>query len=313
MHTVQLSNDECKLSFLNYGARIIDWQVNLGSAWRPIVLHYPKLDDYINDRFYLGAICGPYANRIANGVVDTQCSKMFKFSCNDGVHHLHGGFNGLHKHYWDVFEQTANSVTFVYLHPDGTDGYAGPMSFKACYTLIEKSLTLTLTCQSKSLSIIGPTGHAYFNLNGVNTALSGLAQYLQSDAEWLTPLNNQGLPVGSELQVSDSELNFQQARLLTSGSQLDKLDNNFVFSENKNRSILIDAEDQLCLSVSSDYPAVQLYSGRFLDQPFKSNQAVCIEPHYGADAPNRVNRFDYLIKPGEVWRKTINYQLRLLK
>lgn len=311
MHTFELWNAESKLTLFNYGARIIDWQVKLGNEWRPIVLRYKSLDDYVDDPFYLGAVCGPFANRIANGCINAE-SNRFELSCNDGVNHLHGGFSGLDKQTWRLRARTENSVTFECQHADGQDGYPGPMSFEAIYTLEGKCLTLSLSCQSETFSVIGPTGHAYFNLNGADSLVSGLEQYLQSDAELLTPFNAQGLPIGNEQRTHGSGLNFDQARLLSSAPHLKKLDNNFVFEEGKNKSKLEDFNKQLSLSVTSDYPAVQLYSGSFLNKPFSANQGICVEPHFGADSPNRVNNFDWLIKPGQIWQKTIEYQLSVI-
>lgn len=308
MESFQLTNDDIKITLLNYGARIIDFQVRCGETWRPIVLRYPKVEDYVNDPFYLGAICGPYANRIANGYVD-QDNIQAQLSCNDGKNHLHGGFNGLDKQYWHIANQTGNSVTLRHQHEDSEDGYPGPMVFEVTYSLLDKCVTLNINCRTDSTTILGPTGHAYFNLNGIESQRSGLEQYLQSDAKWLTPFDTSGLPNGEERAAKGSELDFEHPKLLSTSDRFVTLDNNYVFEKGQNKSIIADAQRKLFLSVSSDYPAVQLYTGSFLDGPFTTNQGICIEPHFGANAPNRENNFDWTVMPGKVWHKTIQYQL----
>lgn len=307
MKTYELMSDDIKLTLLDYGARIIDLQVRLGQVWRPIALAYAHVDDYIDDPFYLGAICGPYANRIAGGEVKDQGFHA-QLSRNDGSNHLHGGFNGLDKQYWQVTKQTSDCVVFQHQHKDGTDGYAGPITFEVTYRLLDKCVTLDIDCYSDSSTIVGPTGHTYFNLNGIHSSLSGLEQFLQSDGKWLTPFDDHGLPNGPECLVQDSELNFTQPTLLSSSDKFSKLDNNFVFETGRSTSLLADANKQLFLSVTSDYPAAQLYSGSFLDNPFYPNQGVCIEPHFGANAPNRANDYDCQTTPGRAWHKTISYQ-----
>src|SRR5580765_6349900 len=58
-----------------------------------IVLGHDVLDDYRDNRDYIGAIIGRYANRIANARF-TLDGATFKLTANDGPNCLHGGRRG---------------------------------------------------------------------------------------------------------------------------------------------------------------------------------------------------------------------------
>ena len=308
MKTFTLANASCQVTLLDLGARLIDWQVDVAGKSRHIVLAYPNIEDYLDDNFYLGAVCGPYANRLAKGQVKTTNS-LFSVTRNDGENHLHGGSSGFDKQIWRVTEKKADSILFEYQHADGQDGYPGPICISVEYRLTANSLTMDMRCSVDKPTIVGPTGHAYFNLNGTNSDLIGLDHYLQCNARKVTPLASDGIPDGEERSLEQGAFDFTQLKRLSSDPTLKELDNNFVFDGAPPCSTLTDIEQQLSLEVRSNYPAVQLYTGSFLSGQFKPNQGVCIEPHYGANAPNRQNDYDWLAEPGTTWHKFIEYKL----
>ena len=61
-----------------------------------IVLGYKDNNEYLNDKYYMGAIIGRYANRIAKGSFKLN-DKIIKIDKNENNNHLHGGNNGFHK------------------------------------------------------------------------------------------------------------------------------------------------------------------------------------------------------------------------
>ena len=78
IETFELKNKfKDKIEILNYGARIYKWSINTKENFREIILRYPQPNDYINDPFYLGAIVGPYANRIAHSRVYLNKKNIF--------------------------------------------------------------------------------------------------------------------------------------------------------------------------------------------------------------------------------------------
>ena len=56
MKIIELKSDAMRVTISDFGARILDWQVQVNGSYRPIVLKYNNEADYLSDQFYLGAI-----------------------------------------------------------------------------------------------------------------------------------------------------------------------------------------------------------------------------------------------------------------
>ena len=68
----------------NYGATVTElWVPNKKGELIDVVLGYDSLDGYKSHTFYIGAICGRYANRIANGEF-TLDGVSYKLARNNG-------------------------------------------------------------------------------------------------------------------------------------------------------------------------------------------------------------------------------------
>ena len=90
-----ISNDVGdEVCITNFGARIIQWYTEVAGDERNIVLGYSSLADYQEDPFYLGAIVGPYANRIAKAKINIHGEEI-ELTANEGSNQLHGGPNAL--------------------------------------------------------------------------------------------------------------------------------------------------------------------------------------------------------------------------
>ena len=78
----------------NFGAKIVSIFVpdNKGT-FADIVLGYETIDGYIKGNPYFGAICGRYANRIANGKFVIE-GRTYQLPVNNGPNSLHGGPEG---------------------------------------------------------------------------------------------------------------------------------------------------------------------------------------------------------------------------
>ena len=61
-----------------------------------IVLGYDDAASYVQNRGSAGAICGRYANRIANAHF-TLDGEIHALSANEPPNHIHGGFGGFSK------------------------------------------------------------------------------------------------------------------------------------------------------------------------------------------------------------------------
>jgi aldose 1-epimerase len=89
-----------EMRVINYGAIIVSLKVpDKTGALGDIVLGYNRIDDYVKDTPYFGAVVGRYGNRIGNARF-TLDGKTYRLTANDGVNSLHGGLKGFDKLLW---------------------------------------------------------------------------------------------------------------------------------------------------------------------------------------------------------------------
>jgi len=282
------------LTIINFGARLTRWQTKVNDEIRNIVLGYKELEDYLTDQSFLGAIVGPFANRIAGARCNIS-GKEITLMPNEGENQLHGGDNALANQFWLCENHSANSLTLTCELKDGVNGYPGDINVTVHYEITETNeLIIAMKVNTDKVTIAGPTAHPYFNLNKDHDSTQ---HSLQIFSEHYTPVNNVGIPVGEIRKVVGSEYDFQASRLVSCKANSKPLDNNFLTSltdttivEDCNKqATLISDDKQLTLHASSNYPAIQIYTGQHLQAPFVKHQGVCLEPQFCPDSPNQQN------------------------
>src|SRR5262249_45784573 len=111
---------------ITFGATLISLKTpDRSGNMADVVLGYKDLDGYVNDKAYLGATVGRYANRIANGKF-TLDGKTYQIPKNNGENALHGGIKGFNKHLWTAHEVSSpngQAVRFSYVSKDGEEGF----------------------------------------------------------------------------------------------------------------------------------------------------------------------------------------------
>ena len=293
----------------NYGARLLQWHTEVDGVERNVVLGYTSLTDYPNDPFYLGAVVGPFANRIGDSrfIVDDE---EFNLDANEGRHHLHGGRSAIADMFWQVSEQTTHAITLQCEIADGFNGYPGPINFKVVYRLNDEgALIIDLYASSEKATVVGPTSHPYFNLAGVGNDYR--QHVLQIFAENYTEIDEKSIPTGEILPVDGTPLDFRQPRILSDDKDRDNVDHNFTVRSKSEgpQAILISPDKKLQLHVTSDYPGIQVYTGHHLNGKFESKEGLCLEPQFYPNSPN-IDTFPfYLTTPNEPFKAQIKYQL----
>jgi aldose 1-epimerase len=303
-----------ELTILSKGATLARWTCVLDGAVRDLLVHYPQHSGYLTDSCYLGAVVGPYANRIANSSFcldrHSQVPQFVQLEANEGPHHLHGGRIGLHQLLWQAQPTGHDKLVLVTEVPDGQGGYPGPMMFRLTYQLSAPAaglseLSVLIEASASQATLIGPTLHPYFNLSGDNTAVD--AHLLQLSAAHYTAIDAACIPSGELCKVQDSVFDFRQSRPL---GQI-RLDHNFVVHGDLQQSAarLTSPDGQLMLEVCSDYPGLQVYSGDHLQHPFRPRQGICLEPQFFPDSPNQKGFPFHFTKPGQPFVAKIRYLL----
>jgi aldose 1-epimerase len=319
------------MKVINFGAVVTSLTVpDRNGKYEDIVLGYDSLQDYINGKSYFGAIVGRYGNRIGKGQF-TLKGKKYQLTVNDGENHLHGGKIGFDKVFWDakiVQDSTAQSLELTYVSQDGEEGYPGRVILTVTYTLTDKNeLRIEYKGMTDKVTILNPTHHSYFNLSGSfkNTILDHLLT-IESDA--ITPVDKGLIPTGKLLDVTKTPMDFRTptpigARINDQFEQLifgKGYDHNWVIKNYIKGKIhkaaeLYEQKSGRLMTVYTDQPGIQFYSGNFLDGTAKGKgvsyqlrTGLCLEAQCYPDSPNKPEFPSVTLRPGEIYEQTTIYQ-----
>lgn len=243
-----------------------------------IVLGYEHWTDYRENPAYFGVVVGRVAGRIRNAEFELNDQSYLLFA-NDGVNHLHGGVSGFSHAIWrgEPFE-TADCVGVRFSHRSvhGEDGYPGTLAMTVSYELDRANcLRIRYEGSSDQPTLLNPTNHSYFNLSG-DGKRDILDHELQIDSSRFLELDEELLPTGRMLPVTDSPFDFRKPRALRTGandfSRQNELagngyDHPFLFDPHgSHRAVLRDPASGRTLTLESDAQAVVVYSGNQLHE-----------------------------------------------
>lgn len=331
INQVTLTNSNgVSVDVINYGGIITrietpDSNGNMGN----VVLGLDNLEDYTNATTYFGAIIGRFGNRIANGKFSLNGTD-YQLATNDGDNHLHGGVQGFDKKVWTMVPfSTENSagVTLSLVSPDGDQGYPGELTTQVTYTLTNKNtLDMQFVAKTNKPTIINMTQHSYFNLAGKGDILD---HQMQINSNAITPVDGGLIPTGELMQVAGTPFDFRNPKAIGKEINIDdeqlKLgkgyDHNFVLKNKPNHDLIeaanvYEPSSGRTLTVYTEEPAVQFYSGNFLDGSSKQASGLvhklrsgfCLEPQHFPDAPNQPTFPSTTLLPSEVYSTRIVYE-----
>jgi aldose 1-epimerase len=326
-----LSNSQgMKVSISTFGATVTAlWVPDRNGRLADVVLGYDSLADYQQGSSYFGAIVGRYGNRIGKGHFKLD-EKDYQLTINDGENHLHGGKTGFNKLVWQAQPLSGDFFTglaLTLISPDGEQGYPGTVKLTVTYMLTEKNeLRIVYEGTTDKPTVLNPTHHSYFNLSGSFTSPI-LDHLLMIDADAITPVDQGLIPTGKLMDVAGTPMDFLKptaigARINEPFEQLTfgkGYDHNWVLNrfDGKVREVaeLYDPKSGRLLTVLTDQPGLQFYSGNFLDGKSKGKGVVfqyrtglCLETQCFPDSPNKPSFPSATLRPGEVYRQTTIYQ-----
>ncbi len=252
---------------LTYGARLSAlWAPDRAGVLADVVLGYDQLSDWRSQGGYLGATCGRYANRIANGrfVFD---GRDVQLDCNEGDQHLHGGVAGLDAKHWRIADQSDSHVTLCTTSPDGDMGYPGTLTAQVTYLVQDLHLQIVMEAQADAPTVVNMVNHAYFNLAGHGVG-HVLDHELHVDADFFLPVDDRLIPTGEVRSVAGTDFDFREVRPI--GGRMPGpggFDHNFCLSAPLDTDGLrpcLRASDPASgrrLQIRTTEPGVQLYTG----------------------------------------------------
>lgn len=332
----QLSNSHgIEVEILNLGGIIRSIRVpdSLGKK-ENIVLAYDDLDSYLHDPYYLGAIVGPFANRIASSKV-SLLGETVDFEKGLNGHHLHSENAGINRRFWRSDSKCSeydNQIRLTLDLKDGEGGYPGNRKINAVFNLNEDNLLkIELSATTDKPTIVNLSNHCYFNLSGPdfwNTPFSISDHQLKINANQYLPVDRELIPTGDKNDVDGSPFNFKKLvpikNLITENnpqlSYADGFDHCFCLDKNsskKSSAELVDKASGRCMQIYTNQPGLQFYSGNHLGQgcitstentnhrQFSKSAGVCLEPQAFPNSPNQPSFTNTVLMPGQTYLNQI--------
>jgi len=326
-----LKTAEIEVRVTAFGARLVSVKsADKNGKFADVVTGYDMLDGYLADTPHFGSIVGRFGNRIALGKF-TLDGKQYQIPINNGVNALHGGTVGFDVKVWDA-KEVPNGVEFTLVSPDGDMGFPGTLTAKVKYTVSGHTLRLDYAVSTDKATIANLTNHAYFNLNGDDQG-NILDHVVHIDADKFTPTDAGLIPTGAILPLAGTPLDFKKPTAV--GARIDEgfeplklaggYDHNFILNGEAGKmhlaATVISPESGRKLTVETTEPAVQFYTGNFLDGTITGRHGVkyqkrsgfCLETQHFPDAPNHANFPSTQVRPGVTRHSTTTFSFTVVK
>lgn len=315
----------------NYGARVVSlWTPDREGRYEDIVLGYENIGRYIDNtgERFLGAVVGPYANRIAKGRF-TLDGAEYTLPLNNNGQTLHGGLKGVDRVVWDVVSATDNKLVLHYLHPDGQDGFPGNLDIEMTYSLTpDNEFRVDYKATTDKPTVANFSHHPFFNLKGEGNG-TVLDNVLTINASHTTPVDSVLIPTGQIAPVEGTPFDFREPhaigeRIGADNQQLRNgggYDHNWVIDRKTESGIeqvatVWEPASGRTIEVLSDQPGLQVYSGNFFDgksigkygKPQRYRESLALETQKFPDSPNHDNFPSTVLRPGETYTQVCIYK-----
>lgn len=324
-----------QVAITNYGGRVVALTVpDKNGAMTDITLGYDSLNHYrTRSETYFGALIGRYGNRIAKAKF-TLDGKTYQLAANNGVNSLHGGPRGFHNQVWDAVQKDERTLELSYLSKDGEEGYPGNLTVKVIYTLTDANeLKIDYEAGTDQTTVVNLTNHAYFNLNGQGNATI-TDHMLTIYASKYSAVDTTLIPAGDPVAVEGTPFDFRTSKQIGKEINADHVqiknglgyDHNFVLDKKQANALekaasVYSTATGILMDVYTTEPAIQFYSGNFLDGKLVGKQqkayghrsAFCLETQHYPDAPNQPSFPSTTLTPGKKYQTTTIYQFGIQK
>ena len=305
-----------RVDTINFGAIITGiWVPDIAGRFDNVVLGYDDHRAYRPCPFYMGAVIGRHAGRIAHGRARLG-DRDLHFPRNAGDHHIHGGAQGFHKKFWRRDRargaSDGQSVTYALVSPGGENGYPGAVTARVKYTLTDADeLIVDYSAHTSADTFVNLTQHSYFNLSG--DALPNIQDHeLVVAAQEVLEIDSDGIPTGRKRPVEGGDFDFQRSRRIDAMAH--RLDHDYLLTAEEGECKWAGAVRYVPsgrkIEIYTDQPALHVYAGANLTGAraggFPPCSGICLEAQGLPDAPNHPTFPSALLKAGDTYqRRTI--------
>ncbi len=323
-------SDSFKVAVTNYGARIVSIELpDKNGEMTDVVLGFDSIQGYLDSPdVYFGPVVGPVGNRIAKGKF-TLNDVEYNLAINNGVNHLHGGTNGLHKVVWDVATASEKNVVMHYLSKDMEEGYPGNLDITLTYSVEDgNTLKLEYEATTDQTTPVNLTSHVYYNLNGKsNDPINN--HILQINADYYTPVDSTLIPLGTIEPVAGTPFDFTEPKAIGQDLNVENeqltygngYDHNWVLNKPDDSDELTTAatvyspKTGIQLKILTEEPGIQFYGGNFFNgtiiardgNPVTFRSGFALEPQHFPDSPNQENFPSIMLSPEDKYTTVSEY------
>lgn len=286
-----IENGDLSLTVSEYGATAM----SLTRDGTELLLGFDSIRGYEKSDAFVGGIVGRWANRIGGAAFELN-GRRFELCANEGENCLHGGNDGKawNKRLWSGKADGEVSVCFTLNSPDGDNGFPGALAACVEYTLMPDRVRIDFSGVSDADTYFCPTSHIYFSLGEKNI----LGAEMQINATGHLEVDSALIPTGRILPM-EGDFDFTSPRQI--GRDYDDC---FVLDGAHACTV---QTDEITLKVFTNYPALQFYTGTYLDCGIAPNAGFAVEPQFFPDTPNRPEFPDALLKAGEKFTKYVEF------
>ncbi len=326
-----LKSGDLVMQVTNFGGRVVSlWVPDKAGKYEDVVLGYNNIDNYVNNpgERFLGAVVGPYANRIAGGTY-TIDGETYNFPQNNHGQTLHGGLKGLDMIVWDVDKVTEDQIVLSVVCPDGHDGMPGNRKIVMTYTLTPKNeFKVDYVAQTDKATHMNISHHSFFNLKGEgNGTINDHVLYI--NASKTTPVDSVLIPTGEIADVTGTPFDFRKPKAIGTDLAIENeqlkmgagYDHNWVLDRKSESDLELAASvwepaSGRYMEVWTDQPALQFYGGNFFDgttkgkydKPLKYRESIALETQKYPDTPHHAHFPSTLLNPGENYSHVCVYK-----
>jgi aldose 1-epimerase len=306
---------------MTYGATLVSLRLpDRKGVFADVNLGFDDLAGYLGTHPYFGVIVGRCANRIAKGRFKLD-GVEYQLAQNNNGNTLHGGLKGFDKVVWTAQPvQAADGVgvELTYLSKDMEEGFPGNLSVTVTYMLTDADeLRIGYEAATDKKTPVNLTNHAYWNLKGEGNG-DILGHIIRLEADKYTAVDSAAtlIPTGEIAGVAGTPLDFTSPRAI--GERIAQVeggyDHNFVLRGGGGTLALAARVEEpgtgRVLEIYTDQPAIQLYSGNFLDgtvvgkggKAYQKHYGFCLETQHFPDSPNHPNFPSTTLEPGRTYR-----------
>ena len=320
-----------EVKITTYGGAIVSWTApDRTGKYEDITLGCDSLAGYLRGTPFFGALIGRYGNRIAKGHFSLD-GTTYTLATNNIGNHLHGGISGFDKVLWTATPVSGSepALKLTYLSKDGEEGYPGNLQVEVLYTLQkDNALRIDYKAATDKKTVINLTNHAYFNLAGAGKG-DILGHELVLNASAFLPVDSTLIPTGVRQPVAGTVFDFTKNKRI--GAEIDQksdqqirfglgYDHCWVLTDPsttlKQAAVLTEPGSGRVMEVLTTEPAIQFYSGNFLDgkitgkggHSYALRSGLCLETEHFPDSPNRPDFPTTVLNPGETYQTTTVYR-----